>query len=39
MRILNDKAAKQLDYVDLIRQKRALHPVPPVDPKRLKIIF
>lgn len=39
MRILNDKAAKQLNYIDLIRQKRSLHPVPPPDPKRLKIIF
>ena len=39
MRILNDKAAKELKYIDLIKQKRALHPQPPTDPKRLKMIF
>ena len=39
MRILNEEAAKKLNYSSIIMEKRALHPKPPQDPNKIKIIY
>lgn len=39
MRILNNAQASKLNYTNIIMQKRALHPKPPVDPSKPRIIY
>ena len=39
MRILNDEQAKKLNYQSIIISKRSLHPKPPIDPTKPRIIY